>query len=124
VSASTTEPTPEEYEQLRNATEAYYVDFISAQFSTNPLVKFVTLDFTLNFTLHGDAAGIPDARFNIYMEYSGAVFQFTPSPSNPDQTVLFDIMRKGITTDYLLDPVRKLAGTPFAEVTEGFMARP
>lgn len=97
----------------------YYETFLSTAFSSNPLVKFVGVEFTLDFTMH--AAGIPEARFNIYMEYSGAVVSFEPAKSNPDKDVIFLRLKKGITPDYLLDTVRALKGTPFGQVNEGNM---
>ena len=90
----------------------YYQTFLSDAFSRNPLVKFVGVEFTLDFTMQ--AAGFPEARFNIYMEFSGAVVSFTPSKNNPDKTVIFQLMRQGITTTYLYDTVRPIKGNPFA----------
>ena len=123
-STASTGPTEAEYEQLRAETVKYYNGFFAEQFSSNPGIDFVSLEFNLDFTLEGAAAGIPETRFNIYMEYSEAVFQFTPSPSNPNEAFLFESMRNGVTTTYILDTVRTLTGTPFAEVTEAFSARP
>jgi hypothetical protein len=83
ASSSTVEPTAEVYEQLRAATEAYFEEFFAALFATDPKIGGLE-EFTLDSTLHGDAAGIPEVLVNIYMEYSGAVFLFTPSPDNPN----------------------------------------
>jgi hypothetical protein len=111
------EPTAEEHEMLRVATVAYYQDFLTTRFSTNRLVEFLDIEFTLDFTLYN--AGMPEARFNVYQEYSEAVARFTPSRSNPDSATIFTILQSGITTEFLLNTVRTLVGTPFVSVNEG-----
>lgn len=119
VSASAVAPTPAQYDALRLATVAYYQDYFTTKLLANPLVNFLSVDFVAGPTMV--SAGIPETRFNIYTEYSSAVVTLSPSQSNPGAASLFELLRSGITTDYLLDPVRLLVGTPFADVTEAFL---
>ena len=121
ISASVVEPTMDEYEQLTNDIEEYYNGFIRAMLmTTNPSLDFIRIEMNLSSVLQN--AGIPDDRFNIYIEFSTAIAYFMPNgggnliTSDDLLTLLFD----GITADFILDPVRMQTGTPFAEVTEAF----
>jgi hypothetical protein len=122
ISDSDVEPTPDEYEQMRAAIQDYYNGYIrDALMVTDPSLDFIRIDMYLNSTKHN--AGIPDDRFNIYMEYYTSVAFFTPNSQGglitPDD--LLTLLLDGITTEFLLDPVRLQTGTPFAEVIEAFL---
>lgn len=57
-------------------------------------------------------------------EYEDAILTFLGTSvgiQGPNE--LYFTIRDGITTDYLLNTVRTLTGTPFAEVTEGHTER-
>jgi hypothetical protein len=122
ISTSDVEPTVAEYEQMSTAIEEYYNGFISEMLmTTNPSLDFIRIEMNLNSTQHN--AGIPDDRFNIYMEFSTAIAFFMPNGSGDLITSddLLNLLLDGITTDFLVDPVRMQTGTPFADVTEGFL---
>lgn len=122
ISLSDVAPTPDEYEQMAIAIEEYYNEFIrTSLMTTDPTLDFIRVEMPLNVTQAN--AGIPDDRFNIYMEFSTAIAFFVPNGMGNLITSadLLDILLNGITTDFLLDPVRMQTGTPFAEVTEGFL---
>jgi hypothetical protein len=122
ISESDVEPSPDEYEQLSAAIVEYYNGFIrDALMVSDPSLEFIRVEFFLTDTQH--EAGIPEDRFNIYMEYSTAIAFFTPNgQGNLISTEdLLNLLLDGITTDFLLDPVRMQTGTPFEEVVEGFL---
>ena len=122
ITTSDVEPTAAEYEQLAAAIEDYYNGFIREMLmTTDPTLDFIRIEMNLDSTQHN--TGIPDDRFNIYMEFSTAIAFFMPNGMNnlisPDD--LLNLLLDGITTDFLLDPVRMQTGTPFADVTEAFL---
>jgi hypothetical protein len=122
ISISVDEPAPDEYEQMATAIEEYYNGFISAMLmTTDPSLEFIRIEIDLDSTQHN--AGIPDDRFNIYMEFStaAAFFMLNGAGNLITSDDLLQLLLDGITTDFLLDPVRMQAGTPFAEVTEAFL---
>ena len=122
ISDSDVEPTANEYEQMRSAIEEYYNGLISTMLmTTDPSLDFLRIEMYLNSTRHN--AGIPDDRFNIYMEFTTAIAFFAPNGTDTLITAddLLGLLLDGITTEFLLDPVRMQTGTPFAEVTEAFL---
>lgn len=122
ISMSNVEPTAAEYEQLTTAIEEYYNGFIREMLMiSNPSLDFIRIEMDLSSTRQN--AGIPDDRFNIYMEFSTAVAFFMPNGAGNLITSddLLNLLLDGITTDFIVDPVRMQAGTPFADVTEAFL---
>lgn len=75
----------------------------------------------LDFTLEGD--DVLDARsgFNIYMEFNFAELLFTRSQTLPTALEIYNELTTGITSEYLLQYVRTLDGTPFADAQEGYL---
>lgn len=122
ISLSDVEPTTDEYKLMEIAIEEYYNGLISAMLTvTDPLLEFNRIEMNLNSTQHN--AGIPDDRFNIYMEYRNATAVFAPSSTGILITSddLIDLLIDGITREFLLDTVRIQTGTPFADVVEVFL---
>jgi hypothetical protein len=74
----------------------------------------------LDFTKEGD--GVQPARpgFNVYMEFENAKLQFKRSRENPLVDEVYNELTK-ITTEYLLNYVKPLKGTPFVSVREAYL---
>jgi hypothetical protein len=122
ITSSDVEPTADEYEQMAAAIEEYYNGFIRTMLmTTDPSLDFIRIEMNLNSTQYN--AGIPDDRFNIYMEFSTATAFFMPTGAGSliSSDDLLNLLLDGITTDFIVDPVRMQTGTPFAEVTEAFL---
>lgn len=122
VSSSTTEPTEDEYASVVASTEEYFNEFLSAELEGDPNFTLVGLEFILDFTLFGDEAGIPEDRYNIYLDFTAVDIHFTLDSEPPSRRELFGLITDGITSEYLINYVLTLTGTPFAQVTETFMA--
>jgi hypothetical protein len=65
-------------------------------------------------------AGIPDGRFNIYVEFE-ADFLFTPESEPPGAKALFAIMEGLLTEEYITDYLRTLTGTPYESTSDVFL---
>ena len=84
---------------------------------TRPLIEFIEWNATLFNTTHN--AGIPQRRFNIYMEYDMVVAIYTKDSRNvPSPGEFLNLLKDGYVYEYLLN-ITSLSGTPFEMVTEG-----
>lgn len=110
----TREPSVDEYEGLRSATNEYFVQLFTDYYQTNSEIAFLGFDSTIVTALYGDQAGKPDVRFNVDIEYSAEVT--LAGSSLPDAAEIFDLMKSFINQQYLLDFVRLL--TPFESTNE------
>lgn len=111
----TATPTAQEFATNRLATLAYYENIFSSKYA-----NFRGVDLELDFNLSGDEVTIPAERYNVYQEYSQAVFFFDSSDDIPSSDELFQELEDGITRAYLLDVVRTQTG-PFSGVVEAFL---
>ena len=71
VTMSTREPTEEEYSEMLNRTTIYF-DMYFEEFYAGTDVDFLGLDSMIGFTLYGAEAGIPEPRFDIYIDFEFA----------------------------------------------------
>ena len=118
ASESNVEPTASQYNAARRTTIDYYDDYIRRTLMvTRPLIEFIEWNATLFNTTHN--AGIPQRRFNIYMEYDMVVAIYTKDSRNvPSPGEFLNLLKDGYVYEYLLN-ITSLSGTPFEMVTEG-----
>lgn len=112
------EPTEDEYAQVASLTMDYFETFLQARYADDPDVTYLGIEPALEFTLYGENAGIPNERFNIYMDYSYADVIYTPESTPPNPAETFVILRDSISPEYILDYVRAASGTPFVSTNE------
>jgi hypothetical protein len=110
------EPTQEEYGQLVNLTMEYFNTFLEKKYGNSTEIMFLGAEPVLSFTLF--KAGIPNDRFNIYMDYEYVDVIFTAESNPPSAAELFVILRDSISPEYILDYVRLASGTPFVSTNE------
>jgi hypothetical protein len=116
-------PTPLEFEEMRRRTEIYYSAFLASMFANSSSIKFEGLKTKLNATAFGNEASEQTDNFNIYMQYQYVDILFHADRSQPlgaDET--FEILKSGITVEYILQVVRTMAGTPFESTIEVLMS--
>jgi hypothetical protein len=119
---ATREPTPAEYDEMVNRTNTYFQGYFDTYFANMPNVMFMGVESTSDFTLYGAAAGIPEARFNIYINFSFSVLTYSESSMPPTSAETFKIMKDSITPDYILNVVRTFTGSPFESTNEAYFA--
>ena len=114
------EPTQAEYEEMMAKTTDWFEGVFAERFANDPDVTFLNMNSAIEETKFN--AGIPEARFNIYMnfEFIEVVYTEDSSPPGPDET--FQILRSAITPEYILEAVRLLTNSPFEVVTEVYFA--
>jgi hypothetical protein len=117
---ATREPTQEEYDEMLVRISAYFVETFMALNDAD--TEFISVDSSNDFTLYGDAAGIPRPEFNIYMNFDFSNIIYTETSVVPTVAETFDIMRSSITQDFILNVVRTYTGTPFESTNEVFFA--
>jgi hypothetical protein len=130
------EPTPEEYEMLRQQTHEFFVLRLKQVFPK----QFVKMD--LQISVHEYGAGKPEAKYNVYVEWDviASFTSSTASSSSPARTVAGN---KSVTTvddsdvpgpveltqalvkdvdlmNYLVEYVRKIEDSAFANTTAGY----
>jgi uncharacterized surface protein with fasciclin (FAS1) repeats len=120
-----TVPTAKQYEDVIVATEAFYDKKFTTKYGS--FVGSGGTQFSLDFTREGDAVPPSDSRpktpgqFNVYMEFANAKLLFKRSSTPPPSVQEVYNQLTQITTEYLLEYVKPLAGTPFASVREAFL---
>jgi hypothetical protein len=133
------EPTPEEYEKLRQQTHEFFVSRLKQVFPK----QFVKMD--LQISVHEFGAGKPEAKYNVYVEWdvTASFTSSTASSSSPARTVagnkrtsvktvdddsdvpgpsdLTQALVKDVDLmDYLVEYVRKIEDSAFANTTAGY----
>jgi hypothetical protein len=125
--AATKSPSHDEFEQMRSRTERYYQTFLAQQLNNSAAaIQLVSLTSVLNTTAFGVQAGIPSDNFNIYMQYQYTEFTFgnatSDSEPRPNTDTLYELLKSGITVDYILEIVRSMTDTPFESCIEVFLS--
>lgn len=106
---------------LRRVTEWFNM-FFEEFYADDPDVEFLGTESEIDLTLFGSEAGIPQERYNIYMDFSFTEFIWSEDSIPPLNSELFDIMRTSISTDFILQQVRTFTGSPFETTNEAFFA--
>jgi hypothetical protein len=116
VSPGATEsPTEGEFELLWNATLEYMEQSTAEFYGNQTDVTFLGLSGQLKdqeFEL-----GLPEARFNLYIESEVSLF-YTEDSNPPTLSEHISILTEPIDEDYILDCVRNLPVPQFQEVNE------
>jgi hypothetical protein len=117
-----TAPSALEFEEMRQRTVIYYSAFLASMFA-NCTFKFEGMQTQLNATAFGKEASRPSDNFNIYMHYENADIVLVAGESQPlSAEETFEILKSGITVEYILQVVRTMTDTPFESTTEVFMS--
>jgi hypothetical protein len=119
---ATREPTQDEYAEMLRRITAYFKDTFTGIYANDPNTTFLDVVSSNDFTLYGAAAGIPEARFNIYMNFDLSDFTYTLDSVVPTNAEIFQIMKDSITQQFIIDVVRTYTGTPFESTNEVFFA--
>jgi hypothetical protein len=119
---ATREPTQDEYDEMLRRITAYFKDTFTGIYATDPNTEFLDVVSSNDFSLYGAAAGIPEARFNIYMNFDFSDFTYTEGSVVPTNAEIFQIMKDAITQDFIIQVVRTYTGTPFESTNEVFFA--
>lgn len=118
--AASRSPTDEEFSTIAERTADVFYKHLADHYSandTNPVIELIGLDLVLNNTEYG--AGKPDAKFNIYMDFTvSTLYTGVSEPESPEEQI--DVLEGAIDADYILNIVRTLTGTPFETVNELF----
>ena len=122
ANGATREPTVAEYEQMLLRVTEWFNMFFEEFYADDPDIEFLGAETELDLTLFGANAGIPQQRYNIYMDFSFTDFIWSENSIPPSSSELFDIMRQSISTDFILEQVRTFSGSPFETTNEAFFA--
>ena len=57
---------------MLNRTTLYFEMFFEEYYASNPDVEFFGVESSIGFTLYGAEAGIPEPRFDIYIDFEFA----------------------------------------------------
>ena len=79
-------------------------------------MTYLGLESAIDFTLFQQ--GIPEERFDVYIDFSFSDVAFTLDSSAPPASETFTIMQSAITVDYIRDWVRQIKPSPFASTIE------
>ena len=112
------EPTDDEYLLITQLTTLYFEEIFAAVYTANQTIKFVQVDTVLDSAQY--QAGIPEAKFNIYMAFNTSII-FAPDSALPSATDLFDIMDEAIGTSYVVNYVWQAPETPFVSTQEAVL---
>lgn len=106
---------------LRRIT-AYYKEAFTEFYANDPDTEFLDVVLSNDFNLYGTAAGIPEARSNIYMNFDFSDFRFTEGSVVPTTAEIFAIMFDATVTnvDFVFQVPRSYTGTPFESTNEVF----
>lgn len=116
---ATRSPTDDEYNTLTNRTAAYFTTFLNDTYAANDTVAFESLDLALNNTRF--QLGIPEPRFNIYMDFVMST-QFSPTSTPDTPAQIFNLLIPSITPNFILNEVRMVLDSPFTTVNEARFA--
>lgn len=117
------EPTEEQYDDALEKLDDWFGGTVfAAEFESNPDLSFVSVEHVLNRTLYGENAGIPEEKYNIYMEFEDVILTFTRGSTNiPNANDLYIIYKNGMIEDYIYF-VRELDG-PIGGTIEAYSER-
>jgi transforming growth factor-beta-induced protein len=123
---ATRAPTQEEYNEMVLRTSGYFDYVFRDRFTSDPTIKFLGTKAASDFTLYGAEAGIPEERFNIYINFSVSEVMFANDSTVPDVSVLFGIMMDSISgsagANYITSAVQAYTGSPFESTNEVYFA--
>jgi hypothetical protein len=115
---ATESPTDEAFERLLNAVDAYFTSVLAEAYGAgNDNIDFIELDLKLNNTRF--ELGIPLEQYNLFMDFVASAI-FTISSTTPLAQDMYDLLRASITPTFILNVVRSVDGTAFAQVNEAF----
>jgi hypothetical protein len=112
------EVTTAQFQDEVDVTTRYFEDYLKAMFEDETDITFLRAESALGSTLIN--AGIPEDRFNIYMEYDYTDLIYTADSNPPDAATSFDLLRNSFTPEFLLRYARNVTGA-FATVNEVLM---
>jgi hypothetical protein len=100
---------------MTDLTSEYFDSYFTGYFENDVSSTFIRSELTLKNTLYN--AGIPDERFNVYMEVV-ANLVFASASALPTSKEAFVLVRDSIRVDDVLDFVWSATGTPFESTNE------
>jgi transforming growth factor-beta-induced protein len=119
---ATRAPTPEEYNEMLMRTSGYFDYVFRDRFASDPSIKFLGTKAESDYTLYGTEAGIPEERFNIYINFSVTEVMFANDSTVPEVSALFEIMKDSISgsagANYITTAVQAYTGSPFESTNE------
>jgi hypothetical protein len=125
-------PTREEYDEMIERIHNWFETAVSNEYNNNstssdPNFKFLELDLFNDFQMYGLNKSIPPRpeSFNIYINFDYANYLFEDNNNGqdlPSPADLFKVIRRSITTNFILYVVRTYKGTPFESTNEVFLA--
>ena len=123
---ATRAPTREEYDEMIDRISNWFDAAASKEYNDQN-IKFLKLDLINDFQLYGLNKDIPPRpeNFNIYINFDYADYIFEDNNSGreiPSPADLFKVIRRSITTDFILNVVRQYTDTPFESTNEVFLA--
>jgi len=62
--------------------------------------------------------GVPEEQYNILIDFAFADVAYTLDSTPPDAQETFDIMSNAITTEYIMNVVFAMSGSPFANCND------
>lgn len=120
-------PTREEYDEMIERIRIWFKTAITNEYS-DPNMKLMDTELVNDFEVYGLNKDIPPRPedFNIYINFDYADYIFNDSNTDgrelPSPADLFKVIRRTITSDFILDAVRSYSGTPFESTNEVFLA--
>ena len=120
-------PTREEYDEMIARIRNWFETAIKTEYSDQN-IKLLDMKLVNDFEVYGLNKSIPPRPedFNIYINFDYADYLFKDKRADgselPSPADLFKVIRRSITTDFILDAVRTYSGTPFESTNEVFLA--
>jgi hypothetical protein len=120
-------PIREEYDEMVERISNWFEEAISNEYNDSN-VKLLKLNLRSDFRLFGLNKNIPPRPedFNIYINFDYADYLFEDNNNSnrslPSPDDLFKVVRRSITTDFILNVVRSYTGTPFESTNEVYLA--
>jgi hypothetical protein len=118
-------PTREEYDEMTERIRIWFETAIKTEYNDRN-IKLLDVELVNDFEVYGLNKDIPPRpeNFNIYInfDYADYLFKNNHNEELPSPADLFKVIRRSITTDFILDAVRSYSGTPFESTNEVFLA--
>lgn len=123
---ATRAPTREEYDEMIERVRNWFETAVSTEYNDGN-IKLLNLELFNDFQVYGLNKEIPPRpeNFNIYINFDYADYLFEDNSSSrelPSPADVFKVIRRSITTDFILDVVRSYKDTPFESTNEVYLA--
>ena len=122
---ATRRPTREEYDEMIQRIRNWFEEAVTNEYKDKD-IQLLDMELVNDFEVYGLNKAIPPRPedFNIYInfDYADYLFKNNNGSELPSPADLFKVIRRSITSDFILDAVRSYSDTPFESTNEVFLA--